>query len=451
MTDDLDLEAWTPEEPPKDFAEKVMARVMAERPAAKRRRPWRLGVIAAGAVSVAAAVAIFVTPTPHGEAIAKDRLEVSIGSRARAVLEPGAEVKWNGDDVEQPHGDVFYRVEPGARFVVHTPAGDVEVKGTCFAVRVRGEDAMNKRDLKSGVIGAGITALAFVSVYEGKVAVSHASEHADVAAGESAQVGAGNTHTLGGLSEAEKAADAAAAANGDAVAQANDNLLAQVSEYRQRLELIAAQKSTLEDKLKTTEAKLAAGDSGAGRSKPEYDLSPDDWKELAKNGEVKYRMPCFSKEGWDFPADKLNALGLAPQDAPVLKDAYQKSYDRVWAQVRPLCAQALGTTADVVDKIGPSTCMHLVYDVAQNQNAASAKEAHTQAAEIRAGVLPEPPADKQHPILKMFLAATDANKAFEQDLAKSLGPEEAYRLANAEGMCTQRSSWGGGVKRDASK
>ena len=386
-------------------------------------------------------------PPSHGEAIAKDRLEVSIGSRARAVLEPGAQVKWNGDDVEQLHGDVFYRVEPGARFVVHTPAGDVEVKGTCFAVKVRGEDSMNKRDLKSGVIGAGLSALAFVSVYEGKVAVSHASEHADVSAGQSAQLGAGGTHTLGELGEADRAADAAAHAVSDPLSQANDNLVAQVSEYRQRLELIAAQKSTLEDRLKATEQKLASSDAGGpqARGKPEYDLSQDDWKELAKKGDVKYRMPCFSKEGWSFAPSQLDALGLAPQDGPILNDAYQHSYDRIWAVVRPLCAQALGTSAEVVDKIGPGTCMHLVYDVSMSQNANATRQAHAEVAEIRAGIIPEPPVDKQPPVMKMFLAATSANQAFQEDLTKSLGPDEAYRIANAEnGMCTQRSTWGGG-------
>src|SRR4029077_935812 len=133
------------------------------KPTADRAKARRWGTAAgvAGVLALAAAFAVKVTTMPdaHGSAIAKDRLEVSIGSRARAVLEPGAQVKWDGDDVVQAHGDVFYRVEPGARFRVHTPAGDVEVKGTCFAVKIRGEAPgttegvdMNKRDAKSGVV-----------------------------------------------------------------------------------------------------------------------------------------------------------------------------------------------------------------------------------------------------------------------------------------------------------
>lgn len=201
----------------------------------RRARRWGIAAGVTGALALAAALAFRVSSVPdaHGEAIARDRLEVSIGTRARAVLEPGAQVKWDGDEVVRAHGDVFYRVEPGARFRVHTPAGDVEVKGTCFAIKIRGEgDAMDKRDVKSGIIGAALSALAFVAVYEGKVAVSHAGSRVDLGAGESAQAASDGVHASGKLGEGERAFDAkaASAASGDVpLATANDNLVAQVS------------------------------------------------------------------------------------------------------------------------------------------------------------------------------------------------------------------------------
>ena len=461
----MDLEAWEPQLPPSDFAERVLGQVRAEAPpvapqpvrrAHARAGRWGIAAGITGALALAAALAFRFSSLAdaHGEAIAKDRLEVSIGTRARAVLEPGAQLKWDGDDVVQAHGDVFYRVEPGARFRVHTPAGDVEVKGTCFAVKIRGEgEAMEKRDVKSGVIGAALSALAFVAVYEGKVAVSHAGSRVDLGAGESAQAGSDGVHASGKLGDGEKAFDAKAAsvASGDVpLATANDNLVAQVSEYRARLEAIAAQKSDLEQKLKKSEEKLASVDGGPGRARAEYDLTQEDWAELAKNGQVKYRIPCLRTDGWDFPAAKLNALGLAPQDAAVLKDAYQASYNRVWKEIRPLCAAALGASPEIIDKIGPDQCPHLIYDAALRADRESASEAHTQAAEIRAGLRPEPgPNDKVNPVTKMFLVLTGANKAFEADLAKSYGPEEARRLSQSEDMCNGNSRWGGGKKRDA--
>jgi hypothetical protein len=473
----LDLEAWEPQLPSVDFAERVLAQVRKETatPGAsspststtdkKRARRWGVGAGVVGGLAMAAAFAMRVTAVPdsHGEAIAKDRIEVAIGGRAKAVLEPGAEVKWDGDEVVQAHGDVFYRVEPGARFRVHTPAGDVEVKGTCFAVKIRGEAPgnfegvdMNKRDVKSGVVGAVITGLAFVAVYEGKVAVSHAGERVDLGAGEGAQVGSSGVSKSATLSDGAKAFDAKVAANAageEPLAKANESLVSQVSEYRARLESIAAQKIELEQKLKKSEEKLASATDGAApRTRHEYDLNQEDWAELAKKGQVKYRTPCLKPSGWEFPASKLNEMGLAPQDGATLKEAYQRSYDRVWKELRPMCAAALGTALDVVDKIGAESCPHLIYDGALRTDKDAAAEAHTQAAEIRAGLRPEPgPNEKVNPVLRMFLILTGANKNFEADLAKSFGPEEGRRLSLSEDMCNSNSRWGGGVKRDAEK
>lgn len=469
----LDLAAWRHDEPPNDFAERVLGKVRAEAPAAPvesmrvvtpPRRNLRaglaVGVVSALALAAAIAVKVGAGAETQGEATASDRREVAIGDRAVAVLEPGAHVKWNGNDVEQPKGDVFYRVQPGARFKVHTGAGDVEVKGTCFTVKVRGDSKeaerdMQKRDVKSAAVGAAATALAFVAVYEGKVAVSHADQRADLTAGESAQLGAGGVTRSANMGEGQKAfeAKAAEALEGDSLTKANQNLVAQVAEYRARLETIAAQRSTLEDKLKRAEEKLASttdgGNARGGRS--EWDLDKDDWAELAKDGKIKYRVPCQNPEGWTLSPEKLQKLALAPGDAGPIREAYAANHKRLWAEIKPMCVQALGSSNEIVEKIGVSTCPHLIYDIAMSTDGAAAREAMTQAAEIRAGLRAEPPVDKQHPVMRMFLILTNANKGFEADLAKSFGPEEAHRLAYADGMCTGTSTWGGGNKRTPEK
>jgi len=310
---------------------------------------------------------------------------------------------------------------------------------------------MNKRDVKSGVVGAIITGLAFVAVYEGKVAVSHAGERIDLGAGEAAQVGSSGL-SKSGLSDGAKAFDANVAANATGpspLAKANENLVTQVSEYRARLEAIAAQKIELEQKLKKSEEKLAStADGAAPRARAEYDLNQEDWAELAKKGAVKYRIPCLNSSGWELSPNKLNEMGLAPQDGATIKEAFQRSHDRVWKELRPMCATALGTGLDVVDKIGGESCPHLIYDAASKVDKEAAAEAHTQVAEIRAGLRPEPGPNAQvHPVMKMFLLLTGANKSFEADLAKSFGPEEAHRMAMSDDMCTSNSRWGGGKKR----
>ena len=50
---------------------------------------------------------------------------------------------------------------------------------------------MNRRDVKVTVATAVSTALAFVAVYEGKVAVSHAGQSVQLVAGEGAKLSAG--------------------------------------------------------------------------------------------------------------------------------------------------------------------------------------------------------------------------------------------------------------------
>jgi hypothetical protein len=388
-------------------------------------------------------------PASRGDRIAADtRIEVAIGTRAKAVLSPGAHVTWDGDVVNQPEGEVFYRVEPGERFRVHTPAGDVDVLGTCFAVNVRGgqerSSDMQKRDVKSGVVGAALSAMAFVAVYEGKVAVSHASEHVDLGAGESASLGPDGTTRSATMEDGKKAFDSKVASqDGDPLAVANGNLVSQVQEYKQRLDALAAQKADVEKKLDATEKRLAsATDGGPPRNRSEYDLDKDEWAELAKNGKVKYRTPCLRPDKWTTAPDKLQSLGLAPQDGATLAGAYKNSYDRIWSLVKPLCLQALGTSEAIVDKIGVNQCIHLVYDLASQADRAGTQEAHIQVAEIRAGIRPEPPANQQPATMKMLLALTGEQGNFESDLAKTFGPDEAHRLAWSDDICVSNSSWG---------
>jgi hypothetical protein len=170
-----DLEAWKAPEPPAGFAERVVA---AARREASPRRPGRFASVAAGVVlvvTVAAAVLAAGTRADdaRGEITARAREEARVGTRSVAVLEPGARVRWDGAGVEQTHGDVFWRVEPGGPFVLKTPGGEVAVKGTCFRVKVLG--------------GAGIAAVLAVFVYEGRVVVRRGASSLEVGAGQTAE------------------------------------------------------------------------------------------------------------------------------------------------------------------------------------------------------------------------------------------------------------------------
>ncbi len=232
--------------------------------------------------------------------------------------------------------------------------------------------------------------------------------------------------------------------------EANENLVEQVREYQRRLDAIAGEKAMLEASLKTTEEKLAAAqsDGGLGKRRNEWDLTQDEWKDLAKNGQVNWRTPCYDRDAWTPSADTLSKLGLSAQDGVTLDDAYDRSYRRLWSQIRPICAQELGASGDVLERIGPDACVHLVYDIELAIDKNAAMEAHTEVAEIRAGLRPEPaPGDKVHPVLKLFLLLSKANAVFESDLASSFGPDEAHVLAYSDDLCHDQKRVTGGKKR----
>jgi ferric-dicitrate binding protein FerR (iron transport regulator) len=446
-------DAWEPEEPPAGFVDRVMDRV-----APPKVRPLRRWPFVAGAVAMAAAAAVILVPRApsEGETIAQDRVEVAIGRRALAVLEPGASVKWKGNDVVQARGDAFYRVEPGTRFVVHTPAGDVEVKGTCFTVRVRtleeGKEDMQRSQWKAAAAGAAVTALAFVVVHEGKVAVSHAGERVELTAGEAAKAGPDGVAKGPGGAEGERAFASAAAAltaGDDPQAKANQNLVHQIGEYRTRLEAVTSQKSDLEAKLKKSEEAYAAAHDGKAAPKSEYEPTQEDWKELAKDGTIKYRIPCIRKPGQAFEPsrEQLHALGLAPHDAEPIKNAYAQVGQDVWSVVKPLCGQALGSV-EAAEKVGPATCIHVILDVESAKDPAATSAARKLVGEIRAGQTPMPgPNDPVHPVTRLFLATTGAAKTFESKLAESFGPEEARRIVNSDELCEGRHIFGGSASK----
>src|SRR5262249_51384440 len=111
-----------------------------------------------------------------------------------AFLSSGAHLKWRFSTVEQDRGAVKYRVQPGGPFVVQTPFGSVQVVGTLFDVRVGapepGDQSMKAKKSTIAATGAALGALLFVTVYEGKVRLSHGDRELVLAQGDAAAIGA---------------------------------------------------------------------------------------------------------------------------------------------------------------------------------------------------------------------------------------------------------------------
>jgi hypothetical protein len=227
----------------------------------------------------------------------------------------------------------------------------------------------------------------------------------------------------------------------DENADVRDELLSHVRDLERRLAGVEEKKNDLERQLGDARGKLAAvEDGGKPRMRDEYDLTKEDWVELAKTGTIKYCIP-----GGRLPdQEMLDALGLAPGDRDAIKTAYERSQKRLWSKVKPLCAAAIGSD-DLAETIGFGTCRHVVLGVAQKRDGKASSDAMRGAAEIRAGLRPMPaPGTPLHPTLDLFLTLTGETANVEADLAESLGPEDAHRIAVARELCGYTSTHGGG-------
>jgi len=409
MTSELETE-WEAQEPSAGFAERVVAAAVRERRGLRTRRYAIAGV--ALAVAAAAGLVLFAqTPASSGEVAADRRIEAAIGSRAVAVLEPGAHIAWHGDVINQDRGEVFYRVEPGSTFEVHTPSGDVSVLGTCFRIAIDPkESTMKRRDFGVGALGAVVAATVVVGVYEGKVKVAHGKDVVTLQAGEQAIADAQGVRT-------DRARPIASAPD-----KPDNGVTRTVADLRDRL-------SSLEQEKAALELQLASAKDGV--TKNPYDLSPDDWGKLAEQGKFKYQMPCFQPGGFRPSVTQLERLGLDASDGDAIHEAYRRSNENWNTDIRTICSEAFGgEQPDAKDCM-----MKLFTNVYANGDP---KPAFTELAEIRAGKRKVP--KDASPETRMLLLLSGAMKPFEDDLARTFGAEEAHRIAYSEDLCFQSNT-----------
>jgi hypothetical protein len=163
----------------------------------------------------------------------------------------------------------------------------------------------------------------------------------------------------------------------------------------------------------------------------QFDLGPEDWRRLRDQGTLKLRIPCPVSPGDDMTKQQLDALGLVPEDAPVITAAFQHAAERVWAAIGPLCAQVLGTTPELAAARGPNMCRRLILRDASQQG--TALPAFQRAAAYLAGDAPAS-ADPT-PVESLVIALAREQDQLEAELAEYFGPIEADRLVFSEGLC----------------
>jgi hypothetical protein len=194
------------------------------------------------------------------------------------------------------------------------------------------------------------------------------------------------------------------------------------------------EKRDVEAQLQMLEAELEREASLPRMAQPrEFELSAEDWKALAAEGRIKYRIPCelAPQAHYGNMRNALDELGLSSEEGEVLTDLHRRSNARVWATLRPLCIELVGR-AEVVDLLGRSSCLSLIERVATQKDPKAAMASRRRVAEVHAGIA-QPPTAKEppDPLATALLAVTGEARRFEADLAESFGPEEAKRISDS--------------------
>jgi len=402
-------------------------------PAVDRRRRARTRValaLALAAVAASAAVAWTLRGSESlGVHTGSTRAQLAIGSRAVAVAEAGAALSWKvarsgTADVTQQAGDVFYRVERGGPFVVHTAAGEVRVVGTCFRVEV---SEMKKGLLQMGA-GAAIATAVLVTVYEGKVLLANEHGQTAVAAGERAHVQAGRAPSSSESAREPGAAQAAAVSAPGADAT-REELLARDRTQRSELE-----------RLRKRVGELEVATSGAAGKRPgEVDnghfLSPtrDELQELAKECRLKWDTPGIGVHPQTASDKLVRELGLSEQERAEYDRVSAELNQKAWSEMRSSYLEITGDKAGA-DNLTPDALRDEVY---AKSNQRDIKEVYQRMARERAG-LAEPPKSTQGlpPIERMQRMLSSLGDTFEQELGRAIGPDRARALRS------QNDGWG---------
>jgi ferric-dicitrate binding protein FerR (iron transport regulator) len=411
---DRALEAWTALAPPAGFADRVLARV--EAPAPRRRLRW-LGAVALAA-SAAATATVALWPAHRataGALTARHRTVAQLGDRGLAVAEPDTELTWRiagdgGAELEQRAGNVFYRVERGEPFVVHTPAGDVRVTGTCFRIEVEAMKPSQKMIL-SGVAGAALASAVLVTVYEGHVVAQTATARTELSAGTRA--------TLDGRTGATLIADAIATAVDDEHAS-RDQLVAKARVQAQQIAQLRAQLAGSERGKGLPIFESAAADEPGSKW---YAPSPE--RLAAFVADCRVRMDAPSYEDFEPVTAATDENHLKPGEIADYNAAMIETGKAWRANVRALYLEATGDTAGA-DTL---SLMAMRLEIDAKSPPGERNTVMQQIARERAG-LATPPADlsKTSVYERLTRAYAQLGDESEAALARRLGPERAKEL-----------------------
>ncbi len=413
------LSVWEPLSPPENFAERVLATQRAR----KTQKRW----------AAAAAIVLLLGASGYalrwhgaepvdGELTAGVRTSLPLAKRAIVVAEKDAHLAWHvaasgAATIEQTTGRVFYRVEPGDSFVVSTPAGDVVVQGTCFTVDVdekkNSEEASAMKGLiLGGVLGAALSHVATVTVYEGKVSAQNAQGQLAVSAGEAAQMHSGMAPSSALLSTGPLSPAAVQVLLAEKRAAESDATAA-------RLEV-----SSLKSQLADAANKAPVTSMRNAMAGGVIDPSPEQLQEMAKNCEVNVDMPSDLSGTPADMSDKTAAkYGLSPSERTSFDQATKTFGAAAGAQLAAFYTQVTGKPVD------PAMTSHAMIEIISGTIGAQGAAARQHIAQQRAGIATTPSDWTQQSVADQYEHwFSGLGDAFEDAVGAQLGAARAHAL-----------------------
>lgn len=434
----LDLSAFEVPPPPPGLADRVLARLPA---AASPPPPRRSSARALAAVAAVLLVALpgawwVLGPPESGERTFTQRETVRLGTSSVAVAEPGTELHWTAGRrgtvrVRQPSGRVFYRVESGSDFQVETPAGQVAVRGTCFTLEVQ-PMLPSKQSLTGAAVGAALTAAVFVTVHEGRVAVTSPAGATQVQPGERAVMSAGAAPRV-------VAAPAEPAPTEPAPALAPASTPGAPSTWQAREAAYVAELTTLRARVKQLESSQGGTRFSPG-AKPVNFMEPsrEELLEMAKECQLRWDEPGLGLRHPPLPdAKERTKLGITDDEAEVISEVYDSFASRSLEQLRAIYVAATGDV-DNSRVLAPDALKQEILDKSPED---AIKRAYQRVSQERAGLAAPPPdITGMTAAERLVRFNTGLGDAYERALADKLGASRAHQLRASDGGWGSRHS-----------
>lgn len=462
MTDNDDridgLDAWEGMEPTAGFAERVLAARgdHAERDApelAGRRPPSRILTVSAVVVGMACVVALAVGLTRSDERASSSgtlesaqRETVELGHRGVAVAEAGSRLHWNvagngATEIEQTRGNVFYRVDRGGAFEVDTPAGRVDVTGTCFRVEV---NPMRKQTLIGAGVGAALAATVVVTVYEGRLLFANDDGKTEAKAGETIVVGPeSGTAVVKTEVSPDEVADMIAPAPADDITR--DDLLVRDEQQRQEIAALKAQMKKMEKRMADgphgQRVKRGRPDTHDEDGRPWFDPSPEVLKEFAAECRVRYDTPPVTgMKPMQLGPDMAGELGITAEELAALNEVMTVMHATWRDRVRELYIEATGDSAGA-DSLSSQAMQQ---EIADKGAEGEMPRVQKLIAWERAGMV-EPPADWSNasPVERYYRMLSQLGDEMQIMLGDRIGAERARYLRDKNGGWGRRMEYAG--------